>query len=96
MVGEELGVLPGMDSIFTVLELERLVGFFVNAIQRNGDRDKFDVVVYDGISTEETIRMIGATSKARLVVCYFPTRSSPFFPFTCLYLFVIVHYTDYT
>lgn len=73
VVGEELGVLPGMDSIFSVLELERLVGFLVNAVQRNGERDKFDVVVYDGISTEETLRMIGATSKARLYLKYMRT-----------------------
>lgn len=66
MVGEELGVLPGMDSIFSSLELERLVGFFLS--QRKGGKAKYDVVVYDGVNTEETIRMIGATSKARLLV----------------------------
>lgn len=65
MVGEELGVLPGMDSIFSSLELERLMGFFLS--QRNSGKSKFDIVVYDGISTEETIRMIGASSKARLI-----------------------------
>lgn len=65
MVGEELGVLPGMDSIFSALALQRLVGFSGNVAQRNRQEDKFDVIVYDGISTEETIRMIGATSKAR-------------------------------
>lgn len=65
VVGEELGVLPGMDSIFSSLELERLVGFFMS--QRNGGKAKYDIVVYDGINNEETIRMIGATSKARLV-----------------------------
>lgn len=65
MVGEELGVLPGMDSIFSSLELERLMGFFLS--QGNSGKSKFDIVVYDGISTEETIRMIGASSKARLI-----------------------------
>ncbi|KAL0296773.1 UNVERIFIED_CONTAM: putative protein, chloroplastic [Sesamum radiatum] len=70
VVGEELGVLPGMDSIFSALELERLVGFFGNVVSRNSEKSKFDVVVYDGISTEETIRMIGATSKARLYLKY--------------------------
>ncbi|CAL5422464.1 unnamed protein product [Camellia sinensis] len=30
VVGEELGVLPGMDSIFPALALQRLVGFFGN------------------------------------------------------------------
>lgn len=58
-------MLPGMDSIFSALELERLVGFFGGVA--GGNRGKFDVVVYDGISTEETIRMIGATSKSRSV-----------------------------
>lgn len=67
MVGEELGILPGMDSIFSVLELEQLLGFIRNVSQRSNEKPKFDVVVYDGMSTEETIRMIGATSKSRLV-----------------------------
>ncbi|KAL7001258.1 hypothetical protein U1Q18_002410 [Sarracenia purpurea var. burkii] len=67
---EELGVLPGMDSIFSALELERLVGFYGNIAQRNQLKYKFDVIVYDGISTQETIRMIGATSKARLYLKY--------------------------
>ncbi|CAH9147512.1 unnamed protein product [Cuscuta epithymum] len=66
VVGQELGVLPGMDSIFSILELEKLIGFFRNVSQK----DKFDVIIYDGISTEETIRMIGATSKARLYLKY--------------------------
>ncbi|XP_028084754.1 uncharacterized protein At1g26090, chloroplastic isoform X1 [Camellia sinensis] len=70
VVGEELGVLPGMDSIFSALALQRLVGFSRNVAQRNRQEDKFDVIVYDGISTEETIRMIGATSKARLYLKY--------------------------
>ncbi|KAI3452982.1 hypothetical protein Pfo_009645 [Paulownia fortunei] len=70
VVGEELGVLPGMDSIFSAVELEQLVGFFSNVSQRNNEKAKFDIVVYDGISTEETIRMIGATSKARLYLKY--------------------------
>ncbi|VFQ78067.1 unnamed protein product [Cuscuta campestris] len=61
VMGQELGVLPGMDSIFSVLELERLVGFFGNVNQK----EKLDIIIYDGVSTEETIRIIGATSKAR-------------------------------
>ncbi|KAL7110506.1 hypothetical protein ACP275_05G030000 [Erythranthe tilingii] len=71
VVGEELGVLPGMDSIFSVLEIENLVGFIRNNVsQKNNEKPKFDIVVYDGISTEETIRMIGATSKSRLYLKY--------------------------
>lgn len=64
MVGEELGVLPGMDSIFSALELERYVRFLWNE-PRGKRREKFDMIVYDGISTEETLRMIGAPSKTR-------------------------------
>ncbi|KAL3636121.1 hypothetical protein CASFOL_020668 [Castilleja foliolosa] len=67
VVGEELGVLPGMDSIFSALELEKLIGFLSIASSQKG---KFDIVVYDGISTEETLRMIGATSKSRLYLKY--------------------------
>lgn len=70
MVGEELGVLPGMDSMFSALALERLVGFLGDMPQRNHQTDKFDIIIYDGISTEETIRMMGATSKARLYLKY--------------------------
>jgi len=64
VVGEELGVLPAMDSIFAVYALAGLVGS-LNVNQTN--RDKFDIIVYDGVSTDETLRIIGAASKARLV-----------------------------
>lgn len=70
VVGEELGVLPGMDSIFAALSLDRLVGILTNAVQQNSQKDKFDIILFDGISTEETIRMIGLTSKARLYLKY--------------------------
>ncbi|XP_061990885.1 uncharacterized protein At1g26090, chloroplastic isoform X2 [Rosa rugosa] len=68
--GEELGVLPGMDPIFSALALERLVGFFGNVAQRNHDKDKFDIIVYDGMSSEEVLRMISAAGKARLYLKY--------------------------
>ncbi|XP_028063919.1 uncharacterized protein At1g26090, chloroplastic-like isoform X2 [Camellia sinensis] len=71
VVGDELGVLPGMDSIFSALALQRNVGFSGNVAQRNQQEDKFDVIVYDGISTEETMQMTGATSKARLYLKHF-------------------------
>uniref|UniRef100_A0A6N2N468 ArsA/GET3 Anion-transporting ATPase-like domain-containing protein n=1 Tax=Salix viminalis TaxID=40686 RepID=A0A6N2N468_SALVM len=67
VVGEELGVLPAMDSIFAVYALARLVGS-LNANQTN--KDKFDIIVYDGVSTDETLRVIGAASKARLYLKY--------------------------
>ncbi|XP_017970736.1 PREDICTED: uncharacterized protein At1g26090, chloroplastic isoform X1 [Theobroma cacao] len=70
VVGEELGVLPGMDSMFSALALVRLLGLFGRWAQRNHQKDIFDVIIYDGISTEETLRLIGASSKARLYLKY--------------------------
>ncbi|KAL4015704.1 hypothetical protein IC575_023297 [Cucumis melo] len=69
VVGEELAVLPGMDSIFSILQLERFVGFS-GIMGRKDQKDKYDIVIYDGVCTEETIRMIGATSKIRLYLKY--------------------------
>lgn len=59
-------MLPGMDSIFSSFILGRLIGFLSNAAQRNHRKDKFDIIIYDGFSTEETLRIIGAASKSRL------------------------------
>lgn len=59
-------MLPGMDSIFSSFILDRLIGFLSNAAQRNHGKDKFDIIIYDGFSTEETLRIIGAASKSRL------------------------------
>ncbi|KAE8667614.1 P-loop containing nucleoside triphosphate hydrolases superfamily protein [Hibiscus syriacus] len=70
VVGEELGVLPGMDSIFSALAVVRLLGLFGKWARNNHHKDKFDIIIYDGISTEETLRMIGANSKARLYLKY--------------------------
>uniref|UniRef100_A0A7N0ZTM8 Uncharacterized protein n=2 Tax=Kalanchoe fedtschenkoi TaxID=63787 RepID=A0A7N0ZTM8_KALFE len=70
VVGEELGVLPGMDSLFSALALERLVGFFGIVAQKNHQQEKFDIIVYDGISTEEFLRLAGVCSKARLYLKY--------------------------
>lgn len=64
-MGGELGVLPGMDTIFSALELEKFVGFLNNKNQKNNPKYNFDIIVYDGLSTEETIRLIGATGKSR-------------------------------
>lgn len=71
-------MLPGMDSIFSVLELERLIGFFGNVTQGNSQKEKFDIIIYDGMSTEEMIRTIGATSKARseLFIIFLVTTAS--------------------
>ncbi|XP_065880201.1 uncharacterized protein At1g26090, chloroplastic [Euphorbia lathyris] len=70
VVGEELGVLPAMDSIFGALELERRIKFLTNVTQGKKEDDKFDVIVYDGMSSDETLRMVGAASKARLYLKY--------------------------
>ncbi|ESW25324.1 hypothetical protein PHAVU_003G026200 [Phaseolus vulgaris] len=72
IVGEELGILPGMDSILLVLALERLVGFLGIAASKS-QQDKFDLIIYDGISSEETLRIIGGSSKARLYLKYLRT-----------------------
>ncbi|KAL3032667.1 hypothetical protein AAZX31_02G095500 [Glycine max] len=61
-----------MDSIFLVLALERLVGFLRIAASKS-QQDKFDLIIYDGISSEETLRIIGASSKARLYLKYLRT-----------------------
>lgn len=54
-----------MDPIFSALALERLVQFFRNVAQRYRNEDNFDVIIYDGMSSEEMLRMIGAARKAR-------------------------------
>ena len=66
MVGEELGVLAGMDPIFSAYALEKLLGFFRKVAEKNHNKDKFDIIIYDGMSSEEILRMISAASKARL------------------------------
>ncbi|CAO2040969.1 unnamed protein product [Urochloa humidicola] len=63
IVGEELGVLPGMDSICSVLALQKILNFF--SAGRSGSQPEFDVVVYDCNNTEEILRLIGATDRAR-------------------------------
>jgi len=59
-----------MDSIFSVLALERLVGF-LGMESSKSQQDKFDVIIYDGVSSEETLRIMGGSSKARFWNCYF-------------------------
>ncbi|XP_020251724.1 uncharacterized protein At1g26090, chloroplastic isoform X2 [Asparagus officinalis] len=68
VVGEELGVLPGMDSILSALALEKLVSFLPS--ERYSTKREFDIVVYDGISTEDTLRLIGATERAKWYLKY--------------------------
>ncbi|KAL9225992.1 hypothetical protein vseg_001853 [Gypsophila vaccaria] len=68
IVGEELGVLPGMDPIFSAFAIEKFVGFLGIKAFENQYKDKFDIIIYDGISTEETLRMIGAANSTRLYI----------------------------
>ncbi|XP_077253734.1 P-loop containing nucleoside triphosphate hydrolases superfamily protein isoform X2 [Tasmannia lanceolata] len=72
VVGEELGVLPGMDSIFSVKAIEELVGFLGGSVGgKNHTKENYDIIVYDGTSTEETLRIISAPEKARWYLKYF-------------------------
>ncbi|KAI3970995.1 hypothetical protein MKX01_024642 [Papaver californicum] len=71
VVGEELGVLPGMGSIFAALALQKLVGFIERtSTTKKQTQEKFDIVIYDGVSNEETLRMISATEAARSYLKY--------------------------
>ncbi|KAG1366322.1 hypothetical protein COCNU_13G001120 [Cocos nucifera] len=67
-VGEELGVLPGMDSFFSALTLQKLVNFLPS--ERSLARTEFDMIVYDGIGSEETLRLIGAAERVRWYLKY--------------------------
>ncbi|XP_020538086.1 uncharacterized protein At1g26090, chloroplastic isoform X2 [Jatropha curcas] len=70
VVGEELGVLPAMDSICGAFAIERLVKFATNITQAKAEKEKFDIVIYDGLSSDEILRLIGGPSKARLYLKY--------------------------
>lgn len=72
VVGEELGILPGMDSILAVGALERLIQFIGGTRSYTKELDgKFDIIIYDGISSEETLRMVGAAERSRWYLRYF-------------------------
>ncbi|KAI3893736.1 hypothetical protein MKW92_009562 [Papaver armeniacum] len=71
VVGEELGVLPGMGSIFAALAIQKLVGVVERtSATKKSTQEKFDIVIYDGVSNEETLRMISATETARSYLKY--------------------------
>jgi hypothetical protein len=52
-----------MDSICSVLSLQKLLNFF--SAGTNSPQGEFDVVVYDCNNTEEFLRLTGATERAR-------------------------------
>jgi anion-transporting ArsA/GET3 family ATPase len=56
-------VLPGMDSFAPVLALQNVINLFSK--EKASPNKEYDVVVFDGISSEETLRLIGATERAR-------------------------------
>lgn len=66
--------MPGMDSVFLVLALERLVGFLGMA-PSNTQHDKFDIIIYDSVSSEETLRIMGGCSKARFSIAHFLSQT---------------------
>ncbi|KAJ3686003.1 hypothetical protein LUZ61_015167 [Rhynchospora tenuis] len=68
IVGEELGVLPGMDSFAPVLGLQNLINLFSK--EKDSSNKEYDVVVFDGISSEELLRLVGATERARSYLKY--------------------------
>ncbi|KAK3158895.1 hypothetical protein QOZ80_2AG0143080 [Eleusine coracana subsp. coracana] len=68
IVGEELGVLPGMDSMCSVLSLQKLLDFFSSG--SSSSQQEFDVVVYDCNNTEEILRLIGSTDRAKSYLRY--------------------------
>lgn len=46
--GQELGVLPGMDSALAL-----------NAIREYDSSGNYDVIIYDGLASQDTLRMLG-------------------------------------
>ncbi|KAL3680330.1 hypothetical protein R1sor_023286 [Riccia sorocarpa] len=66
VVSEELSILPGMDSFLAIGLLDSLSNFTGNLVKsRSRSTEQYDVVVYDGPSSEETLRIIGAPERTR-------------------------------
>eukprot|EP00899_Mesostigma_viride_P018939 jgi/Mesvir1/27046/Mv20742-RA.1 len=62
VVGEELAVLPGMDAILAVGQLESMTGA-AGGSEATGA--VWDVVVYDGPSSTEVLRLFGAPERMK-------------------------------
>lgn len=65
VVGEELSVLPGMDALLALGAMEQYIGFAGDVFKARKPDQTYDVVVYDGLSSEETLRLLGAAEKSR-------------------------------
>lgn len=63
-MGEELSVLPGMDPLLALGAMERLIRFAGDSFTARQVNRTYDIVVYDGTSTEETLRLLGAAEKS--------------------------------
>ncbi|KAH9320516.1 hypothetical protein KI387_015155, partial [Taxus chinensis] len=64
ITGEELGMLRGMDPFLAIGALEKLIQFIGGTRSTKELERKFDVIVYDGISSEETLWMKGSSAFA--------------------------------
>lgn len=60
-------MLPGMDPYLALGALERLTTFSGGIVKTFGNIEavKYDVVVYDGMSSDESLRMFGLADNAR-------------------------------
>ncbi|KAL2612740.1 hypothetical protein R1flu_024432 [Riccia fluitans] len=66
VVSDELSILPGMDSFLAIGLLDSLSNFTGNSVKlKPRSTEQYDVVVYDGPSSEETLRIIGAPERTR-------------------------------
>eukprot|EP00249_Psilotum_nudum_P020067 c27544_g1_i1 orf=290-1648(-) len=64
--GEEISVLPGMDATLTLTAMERLLGFAGHNVRKTSKpKATYDIVVFDGSSSQETLRLVGAAERLR-------------------------------